>query len=173
MFGNLDFDIKSPHSYPRMGGWEVIWGSLLNSRHPEPRHVWKGGPELRSVDRIAGQRGQRGLSWQHGWVPKSSKLMVYAVLEHPWLSQKWSEASRGPKCLTHIERSEIPGYKLPGWDATWGTCLEQSLCKMTPRRLKMKNSFVLFSEVRNCLMSWNRKIKTNTVSSTNFFWKSW
>ena len=64
--------------------------------------------------------------------------MVYAVLEHPWPSQKRPEASRGHKSLTHIERSEIPGYKLPGWDATWGTCLEQSLCKMTPRRLKMK-----------------------------------
>ena len=39
------------------------------------------------------------------------------------------------------ERSENPGYKLPGWDATWGTCLEQSLCKMDPRRLKMKKRF--------------------------------
>ena len=120
----------------------MIWGSLLNSRHPDPRHVWKGGPELRSVDRIAGLSWH---GWQRGWIPKSSKLMVYAVLEHPWLSQKWSEASRGPKCLTHIERSEIPGYKLPGWDATWGTCLEQSLFKMTPRRPKMKKMFFVIS----------------------------
>ena len=30
--------------------------------------------------------------------------------------------------------SEIPGYKLFGWDPTWGTCLEQSLCKIHPRR---------------------------------------
>ena len=128
-----------------VGPHELIWGSLFNSRHPDPRHVWKGGPELRSVDRIARLSWQRGLTGLAGWVPKSSKLMVYAVLEHPWLSQKWSEASRGPKCLTHRERSEIPGYKLPGWDATWGTCLEQSLCKMTPRRLKMKNRFFVIS----------------------------
>ena len=34
--------------------------------------------------------------------------------------------------ITHIGRSEISGYKLPGWDATWGTCLEQSLFKINP-----------------------------------------
>jgi hypothetical protein len=38
------------------------------------------------------------------------------------------------KSLTHTGRSEIPGYKLFGWDPTWGTCLEQSLCKIHPRR---------------------------------------
>ena len=45
-------------------------------------------------------------------------------------------------------------------DPTWGTCLEQSLCKMDPRRLKMKTiCLLLFLEVGHFLMSWNWKIK--------------
>ena len=48
------------------------------------------------------------------------------------------------KSLTHIGRSEIPGHKLFGWDPTWGTCLEQSLFKINPRRLKMKKRFLVF-----------------------------
>ena len=47
------------------------------------------------------------------------------------------------------ERSENPGYKLPGWDATWGTCLEQSLFKINPRRLKMEKMLLFNCLVRN------------------------
>ena len=125
--------------------YELVWGSLFNSRHPDPRRVWKGVPICGWWHLIAGIRGLSGLSrlaGQRGWITKSSKLMVYAVLEHPWPSQKRPEASRGLKSLTHIERSEIPGYKLPAWDTTWGTCLEQSLFKIYPWRLKMKKSFL-------------------------------
>ena len=83
---------------------------------------------------IAGLGLLTGLAGLRGWIPKSSKLLVYAVLEHPWPSQKRPEASSGHKSLTHIERSEISGYKLFGRDPTWGTCLEQSLCKINPGR---------------------------------------
>ncbi len=66
------------------------------------------------------------------------------------------------------ERSENPGYKLPGWDATWGTCLEQSPCKIIPRRLKMKKRFcVIFGGPKLCVVL-ESKIKKNTFLVRTF-----
>ena len=51
----------------------------------------------------------------------------------------------------------MPGYKLPGWDPTWGTCLEQSLCKINSRRLKMKKRFLV--NFRRSELGWSSEIE--------------
>ena len=53
-------------------------------------------------------------------------------------------------------------------DPTWGTCLEQSLCKMTPRRLKMKKRVLVkfwrkeLEKSKNSKESWENSFLVRT-----------
>ena len=102
----------------------------------------------------------------------SYQILQVAAIRGTWASSTLPEAARGLKSLTHIERSEIWGYKLFEWDPTWGTCLEQSLFKINPGRLKMRNGGVLTNRETcgrtDTKMPFWKQIKLERITWSNF-----
>ena len=57
---------------------------LVNYRHPGPRRVWTGAPSRTSCHHFRGSRGSRGSGGSRCRVPKSSKLLLFTILESSW-----------------------------------------------------------------------------------------
>ena len=64
----------------------------MNSRHPYPRRVWKGGPELQSMPPHRGNRGNPGMNSKFGelaaiygarGLARRSRVMFFLLFEGP------------------------------------------------------------------------------------------
>ena len=137
---NSHHQISSP--YHRI----LIWGSLLNSRHPGPRRVWKGGSDLRLMTPDCRANGYPWANRDPRDCRMNSKWLDFVARLRTW------------EPLTHIERSEIPWYKL--LDETWHGVLawNKISLEIAWEGLIWKRGFCQFSEVRARLKQWNRKI---------------
>ncbi len=58
---NIKQNIHTKTKHTKHNQQYLFEGVSLNSRHPSPRRVWKGGSERRLRDHFVGIRGMRGI----------------------------------------------------------------------------------------------------------------
>ena len=79
---------------------KLIWGSCFNSRHPDPRRVWRWAPSRISWHHFAGSSGSGGSRGSGGVFQKRRSdryTRDFVAHEVPSFKNFWKAATRDPK----------------------------------------------------------------------------